>query len=338
MPTSPRLARRSVLGAGGGAGLGLLAGPAPAQQRARLTFALSWIPNVQFAGLWVAMERGHFAAEGLDVRFTPGGPNAPDPLVQLAADNAQICTANWLPFLDAVGRGNDFVIIGAIYARSPGALCSMARRPVRTPQDLVGARVLAQTPSDRLIIESILGMASLPRDFRMIPTGFSPEPLVNGDGDAYFCFAINQPITLERMGLRPGVDFHVTLLDQLGYSLPGQFIVTRRRFIEQNRAQVVGFLRAFARGWRENEADAAFAARLAVQKYGAELGLELPQQVRQNELQIPLVRNSAGPGFLWFDPAKIGGSMSEIARVSNRVVPPVEQILDLSLIDAASRA
>lgn len=330
--------RRDVLAAGLSAGAAAaLPSAALAQQRARMTIALSWIPNVQFAGLWIAMERGYFAAEGIDARFTPGGPNAPDPLVQLAANNAQICTANWLPFLDAVGRGNDFVIVGATYGRSPGAICSMARRPIREPRDLVGARVLAQTPSDRTIIESILGMANLPREFRMVPTGFSPEPLVNGDGDAYFCFAINQPITLEQMGMRQGQDFHVTLLYDFGYRLPGAFIVTRRRTIEQNRAQVVGFLRAMARGWRENEADPAVAARLAVQKYGAELGLNLAQQTRQNELQIPLVRNLAGPGLFWFEPSTITGSMTDIARASNRTVPPVAQVLDLGPLEEALR-
>lgn len=329
------VSRRALLAAAASAPL---AGAALAQAPARMTMALSWIPNVQFAGLWIAMERGHFAAEGIEARFTPGGPNAPDPLVQLAAGNAQICTANWLPILDAVGRGNDFVVVGATYGRSPGAICSMARKPIRTPADLVGARVLAQTPSDRIIVESILGLANQPKEFRMIPTGFSPEPLVNGDGDAYFCFAINQPITLERMGLKQGVDFHVTLLDELGYRLPGAFIVTRRSTIASNRRQVVGFLRALARGWRENEADAAFGAKLAVEKYGAELGLDLAQQVRQNELQIPLVRNQSGPGLFWFDPSMIAGSMTDIARASNRTVPPTEQILDLSVLEEALRA
>jgi ABC-type nitrate/sulfonate/bicarbonate transport system substrate-binding protein len=338
MGRTPGLRRREALGAVLAAAASARGSSAFAQQRTRMTIALNWIPNVQFAGLWIGMERGHFAAEGIEARFTPGGPNAPDPLVQLAANNAQLCTANWLPFLDAVGRGNDFVILGAIYGRSPGALCSMARRPIREPRDLVNARVLAQTPSDRLIIEAILGMANQPREFRMIPTGFSPEPLVAGDGDAYFCFAINQPITLERMGLRQGTDFHVTLLHDLGYRVPGVFIITRRRTIEQNRREVVGFLRAFARGWRENEADAAFAARLAVQRYGAELGLDLAQQTRQNELQIPLVRNLSGPGLLWFDPATIEGSMSDIARASSRTVPPAAQILDLSLLEEALRA
>lgn len=313
------------------------AAPAAAQARTRMTMALNWIPNVQFAGLWIAMERGHFAAEGLDARFTPGGPNAPDSLVALAGNNAQVSIANWLPFLDAVARGNDFVIIGATYARSPGAICSMARRPIRTPRDLVGARVLAQAPSDRAIIEAILSMANLPREFTMRPTGFSPEPLIAGDGDAYFCFAINQPIAMERMGLRPGQDFHVTLLDELGFRLPGAFIITRRSLIAQNRAAVVGYMRALARGWRENEADPAVGARLTVQRYGVDLGLDLAQQTRQNELQIPLVRNAQGPGFFWFDPALVAGAMTDIARSTDRRVPPPEQIVDLSIAEEALR-
>ena len=40
-------------------------------------------------------------------------------LVSLAADSAQIGLANWLPILDAVAQDNDFVILGAQWAKSP---------------------------------------------------------------------------------------------------------------------------------------------------------------------------------------------------------------------------
>jgi len=35
-------------------------GPSHAQELKTLTVALTWIPNVQFAGLWIAMDQGYF--------------------------------------------------------------------------------------------------------------------------------------------------------------------------------------------------------------------------------------------------------------------------------------
>ena len=40
---------------------------------------MSWIPNVEYAGVWIAMEKGYFANEGLNIKHFPGGPNAPKP-------------------------------------------------------------------------------------------------------------------------------------------------------------------------------------------------------------------------------------------------------------------
>jgi len=122
--------RRSLLAAGGA---GLLASILPArvwaQTMAPLTTAFGWISNVEYAGFWTALERGYFAEEGIDARYISGGPQAPDTLVSLAADNAQVSTANWLPILDAIAQGNDFVILGATWQRSPAAILSLAAKP-----------------------------------------------------------------------------------------------------------------------------------------------------------------------------------------------------------------
>ena len=63
-----------------------------------------------------------------------------------------------------------------------------------------------QSPSNTTIVDSILTAAGLPLEYEMVPTGFLPEPLLAGDGDAFLCFATNQPITLEQMGMAAGKD------------------------------------------------------------------------------------------------------------------------------------
>ena len=39
--------------------------------------ALGWVPDVEYADLWVALERGYFAQQGIHLKVWPGGPNAP---------------------------------------------------------------------------------------------------------------------------------------------------------------------------------------------------------------------------------------------------------------------
>jgi ABC-type nitrate/sulfonate/bicarbonate transport system substrate-binding protein len=323
--------RRSLLI---GAGAGLLASgvrlPAFAQTMTPITTAFGWISNVEYGGFWTALEQGFFAEENIDAKYLPGGPQAPDTLVSLAADNSQVSTANWLPILDAIGQGNDFVILGAIWQKSPAAMLSLAAKPLRTPEDLVGGRILAQNQSDSVIIDAILNKAGLPLDYEIIPTGFSPEPLIAGDGDFYFAFATNQPITMEKLGLVRDQDFFVTLLDDLGYQVKQGLIVAKRDWVAANREAVVGYLRAYLRGWQYAIDNPTYAPQIVVENYGADLGLDPEQQQRQMDLQIPLIEPEAGGQLFMFDPAIIDGDMRSIAEGSGRTVPPSAELVDLS--------
>ncbi|MEF2070101.1 ABC transporter substrate-binding protein [Consotaella aegiceratis] len=324
------LSRRSVL-AGGAAGL--LAGVLPkavfAQETTKITTAFGWISNVEYGGFWTALEQGYFAEENIEADYITGGPQAPDTLVSLAADRSQVSGANWLPILDAAAKGNDFVILGAQWQKSPSALISLAAKPVQKPEDLVGMKILAQNASDRVIIDSVLGKAGLPLDYEIVPTGFSPEPLLAGDGDAYFAFATNQPITLEQMGLKQGEDFYVTLFEDLGYNVKQGLYVAKRSFLDEHRDAVVGYLRALVKGWRYAIDNPAYAPQIVVDTYGADLGLDPDQQKRQMELQIPLIEPEDGQSLLMFDPAIIEGDMTDAAKAADRTVPPLDKLVDL---------
>jgi ABC-type nitrate/sulfonate/bicarbonate transport system substrate-binding protein len=309
-----------------------------ARQKGELVNVLGWVPDVEYADLWVALDRGYFAQEGIRLKVWPGGPNAPQPVVELSARQADVGEAEWLPFVDAVLLGNDFVIIASTYPIHPGGLLSLPRRPMLKPADLVGARFLVQGPSERTTIQATFKVNHLPLDYQLIPVGFSPEALLNGAGDAYYCFITNQPLTLENMGMRPGQDFFVTRLDQLGYKVPSTLIFARRKTLQRQRSVLVGYLKARLRGAAENIRNPGYAASLAVDKYGADLGLNLKQQTRTNAMQIHLYQTPNSRGLFWID-EDLQSHMYEAAMVSGRMgLPDRSHIVDMTLLQDAYRA
>ena len=296
------------------------------------------MPDVEYADLWVALDRGYFAQEGIHLKVWPGGPNAPQPVVELSARQADVGEAEWLPFVDAVLLGNDFVLIASIYPIHPGGLLSLPRRPIRKAADLVGARFLVQGPSERTTIQATFKLNHLPMDYELIPVGFSPEALLNGAGDAYYCFITNQPLTLENMGMRPGLDFFVTRLDELGYKVPSTLIFARRETLRSRRSELVGYLRARLRGAKENSRDPSYAASLAVDRYGADLGLNLKQQTKTNELQLPLYQTPNARGPFWID-EDLSNHMFEAAKASGSLgLPEPSHIVDMTLLEDAYQA
>ena len=129
--------RRTFVQAAGAAALVGASGVARAQAKT-VRVALAWISNVEYAGLWLALENGYFKDEQLEVKTLPGGPNAPPPLVTVAAGGADIGYTTWLPFLDAVGRSNDFVLVAGTYPVFPLGIISLPGKPIRTAADIVG--------------------------------------------------------------------------------------------------------------------------------------------------------------------------------------------------------
>jgi ABC-type nitrate/sulfonate/bicarbonate transport system substrate-binding protein len=331
--------RRLLQFAATGLALPLLPRLAHGQDTTALRVQLGWIANVEYGDHWIALENGYFAEAGIDATVTPGGPNAPDPLTLIAAGNAEVGYTSWLPFLDAVGRGNDFVLITARQQSSPLGIISLAAKPILTPQDIIGSRILAQGPAEETAIEATLALAGLDvEDWTMVPAGFSPEPLVAGDGDGYTAFAVNQTITLENMGLVPEEDFFFRSFDELGFPSYAGLGFVSRSFLDANRPALVGYLRALMRAFLDNEADPTLAPRLAVDVYGADFGLDLAQQTRQNELQMPFMRPGNDPDYPIYslDPEKMAGPMYDAARATGRTdLPPIETIVDTSIAEEA---
>jgi ABC-type nitrate/sulfonate/bicarbonate transport system substrate-binding protein len=317
----------------------LLSKIAIAEDLAKLRVQLGWIANVEYGAHWIAMENGLFSKNGLDVTVTPGGPNAPDPLTLVAAGSTDIGYTSWLPFLDAVKLGNDYVLIGASMQSSPLGIISLAKKPILEAKDIIGSKILAQGPAEQTAIEATLALKGLPpKNWTMVPAGFSPEPLVAGDGDGYTAFATNQTITLEGMGLVRDKDFFFRSFDELGFPSYAGLAFVKRDFLTAHRAELVKYVQALIRAMIINEGDPMLAPKLVIEKYGADYGLNIDQQIRQNQLQMPFFRPGGDPKYHLFtlDKQKMAGPMYAAAKATGRTdLPDIDKIADVSIADEA---
>jgi ABC-type nitrate/sulfonate/bicarbonate transport system substrate-binding protein len=303
---------------------------------AAITTALSWIPNHQFSGMWIALERGWFDEAGVKVSWRPGGPNTPNPVERVASGEVGLGQqSNPRPVLDAIVKGNDFVVIGARFQRQPGGLLSLAKSPVLEAKHIVGKKIIAPNPTDVRTIETALKANNLPPSFQYVPGGNDPQGLLDGQGDAMVAFATNQTVALERKGLVKDKDFFHRTWDDLGLPSYNNFLFGNRKWVADNRDALVRYLRSEIRGWTENEKNPAYAAKLVVEKYGADFGLELARETRSNELQLPFLRSkdTEQNGLFWVSRDRLGGPMYDALRAGGvDKLPDVDKILDMSLL------
>ena len=310
-----------------------------------ITTALSWIPNHQFAGLWIGLEKGWFNDAGVRVEWRPGGPNTPSGVERVASGEVGLGRVSGMrPVFEAIMKGNDLVVVGTCFQRGPGGMLSLAKRPILEAKDLIGKRLILPSPVDVRTIEIVLKLNKLPaapNAFTYVPGGFDPQPLLDGQGDAMLAFVTNQPLALEARGMVKDKDYFFRTFEELGLPNYSGMLFGTRKWVADNRDLLVRFLRTEIRGWIENEKSPAYAAKLAVDKYGVDFGLDLKREIRSNELQLPFLHSEATAknGLFWIDRDRLGGVMYDGLRAGGLdKLPDLDKFLDLSLLRDAQKA
>src|SRR5690606_33868896 len=103
----------------------------------------------------VALDRGFFAEEGIEVEFSPGGPNSATvpPVVTGQAALGQFSDSAQLLLARASGVPVQIIVCG--YRQAPFAFYSLPRAPIRSVEDMVGKRIGIQ-PTARFVLDAIL--------------------------------------------------------------------------------------------------------------------------------------------------------------------------------------
>ena len=293
--------RRQFLGRGAALGAFAIAGPgllvacgdddsASGGDSAKLGTAavqFSWIKNVEFAGSYLADTNGYYTKVGFDkVDLLSGGPNvATEPVVN--SGQALIGYTFTEPLAAAIKEGAKFKIIAAMFQKNPFGILSVEAKPIRTPADLVGKKVGVQAVNEP-IWDALLKINKLDASkITKVPVQFDPTPLVKGEVDGWFAFVINEPITVKEQGGKPVV----MALQDVGFTVFQQLIITTEDALKNNRAKVKALLTAELMGWQKNIADPAVGAKLTVDNYGKDLGLNLAHETEENALQIALQKS-----------------------------------------------
>lgn len=112
---------------------------AQAQKLVPVKLQLKWFPQAQFAGFFVAQQKGYFKAEGLDVTLLPIGDQSP---IQTVATGAADFGTTWITdLLTARQQGIPVVHIAQLFQKSGYTLVALKSSNLKSPADFKGKRV-----------------------------------------------------------------------------------------------------------------------------------------------------------------------------------------------------
>jgi NitT/TauT family transport system substrate-binding protein len=216
-----------------------------AQPQQTVTLAMGYIPNVQFAPFYVAVEKGYFADEGITLKFDYGWETD---LLKLVGSNAlQFAVASGDQVILARSQGLPVVYVMDWYRRFPVSVVSLAAAAIRQPADLVGKRIGTPVTYGASYIgwRALLEATGLrDSDEELISIGYTQvAALEEGLVDAAICYAMNEPVQMRLAG----EDLNIIYVADYA-NLVSNGLITNEETIKQHPELVQGMVRAALRG------------------------------------------------------------------------------------------
>ncbi len=233
-----------------------------AQKLIPVTMQLDWKPNVQFAGLLLAKERGYYAEAGLDVTIRPVDQE------MKVAENVATGT-NWIGcsesgvLINARAEGLPIKAFATMFQGSPFCLMSLKSKGITEPKHLIGKK-LGVHPDANKALDIVLAHAGVDRGkMTCIDVEHSIQPLIKGEVDVLMGYLIDEAVALETTGhainFIPGYDH--------GYVAYSQVYFTSEELLKRDPKLLQKFLEASNRGWREAFKDIPGTAKFVVGKF-----------------------------------------------------------------------
>lgn len=231
--------------------------PSPTESEP-VKIAMGFIPNVQFTPMYVALDKGYFADEGLELELDYG--MEADILGLLGAGQLQFAIGSGDQVVLARSAGLPVVYVYDWYNRFPVSVVSLAADGIESAADLKGKTVGVS----HLAGASYIGWRALAEAAGLDDTDVSLQAigytqvaaLTSGQVDAAVCYYMNEPVQLEVSGEK----VNQILVDDF-VPLPSNGIITNEATISDNPELIRRLLRAFDRGLRYtlDNPDEAFA-------------------------------------------------------------------------------
>ncbi len=220
---------------------------------------LSWLLQGVDAPLTLAMEKGYFTEEGLEVNFERGFGSA-DTAGKIAAGQYDIGFGDMYSMMEFNEKNPDskLVAVAVAFNRAPFAIISLKSSGINSPKDLVGKKLGAPAGDAprrlwRVFAESI-GVDPNSVEWTTMEPKLRETFLLNGQVDAISGFISSMLPSILKGGQKME-DLNIFYYKDNGLEFYGNSILVKESFLKENPEVVRGFVKAYLRGLQETLKD-----------------------------------------------------------------------------------
>lgn len=217
---------------------------APAKSET-LHLQLRWHHQFQFAGYYVAVEKGFYRNAGLDVVIHEGAPGRL-PVTEVLEGRAQYGVANSELLLERL-RGAPLVALAAIFQHSASILLARRDAHINTPDDLAGKKIrMTPQTADADFIAMFNNKGIDLSRIQFLQSSYNIQGFVDGKVDAVNAYISNEPYLLKRQG----VDYLIINPSSYGIDFYSDILFTTEAELLHHPERAKAFREASLQGWR----------------------------------------------------------------------------------------
>jgi NitT/TauT family transport system substrate-binding protein len=282
----------------------------------KVSFELSFIPNVQHAGFLVAKARGYYEDEGLDVTILPGGPTV-DTTQDVADGTANLGQVDYVDIVEARAAGVPIKAVAQTYKKPFFFWYSKKDSGIADVAAWKGHTVGAIQPGDYPERDAMMLAAGLdPKtDINIVQQDFGTDDFIAGKVEIAEGVVFYHPAYLIGVNqMKFPDDFIVYDPAKNGADFASQTVAASEEFLAKDPAAVKCFLRASVRGWQATFADDQKAVD-DVMTFIPEGAIPKPHQQGAIKSVLPIVGAAGDPTLLQPTPAKYTSTIDQLKKL-----------------------
>ena len=247
--------------------LGIAAGTAHAADK--VTLQLKWVTQAQFAGYYVALDKGFYKDAGLDVTIKAGVPDiAP---AQVIAGGGADVVLDWMPSaLASREKGLSLVNIAQPFKSSGMMLTCRKDSGIKAPEDFRGKTLGVWFYGNEYPFLSWMSSLGIPTDgsdncVTVLKQGFNVDPILQGQADCVSTMTYNEYWQIIDAGLSAD-DLVVFKYEDQGVATleDGMYVLEDNLADAAFADKMVRFVAASMRGWKYAEDNSDEAAEIVL--------------------------------------------------------------------------
>lgn len=322
--------------------LGTLFAAGSALAQTSVKFSLDWKFEGPAAPFVVAIDKGYFKAEGLDVTIDTAGGSL-EPINRVASGTYPMGFGDinsLIKFRDA-NPGTPIKAVFMFYNKPPFSIVGRKSRGVVKPKDLEGKKLGAPAPDGAYaqwpIFVQANGIDASKVTIENVGFPVREPMLAAGQVDAITGFSFSSFINLKDKGV-PVDDITVLLMADYGVNLYGNVVMVNPKFAADNPEVVKKFLRALVKGIKDTVKSPATAVESVLKRNDVakkDVELERLNMALRDNIVTPEVKANGYGGVV---NARLAGAIDQIGLTYKYKAdkPKPEDIFDASFLPSAA--